>query len=200
MIIGDVADVTVVGEAADGEAAVRLAAERAPDVVLMDVRMPRLDGIAATRAIVAAGGPRVLVLTTFDIDDVVYEALKAGASGFLTKDAPEERLIEAIRVIAEGGSLFAPAATRRLVEAFATARPPSSTSSALAHSGLTDRETEVLLLVAQGRSNAEIGRALHVTENTVKTHVARLLMKLGLRDRVHAVVWSYETGLIRPSR
>lgn len=195
MILQDRTDLRVVGEAADGLEAVRLASALRPDVVLMDVRMPRLDGIAASRAVVALDGPRVLVLTTFDIDEVVYEALKAGASGFLTKDTPEERLVEAIRVVAEGGSLFAPAATRQLVEAFATIRPPASPPSML-----TERETEVLLQVAQGRSNLEIGLRLHVTENTVKTHVARVLAKLGLRDRVQAVVWAYESGLVRPNR
>lgn len=195
MILRDVPGLEVVGEAGDGEEAVRLTGERAPDVVLMDVRMPRLDGIAATRAVVAGGSARVLVLTTFDVDEVVYEALKAGASGFLTKDAPEDRLIEAVRVVAEGGSLFAPAATRRLVEAFAAIRPAPARVDAL-----TERETEVLLLVARGRSNVEIGRALFVTENTVKTHVARVLAKLGLRDRVQAVVWAYESGLVRPAR
>lgn len=195
MILSDTDGIEVVGEAADGAEAVRLAASRHPHVVLMDVRMPVLDGIAATRQVVAQGGPRVLVLTTFDVDEVVYEALRAGASGFLTKDAPEERLVEAIRVVAEGGSLFAPAATRRLVEAFAAARPAQQVPASL-----TERETEVLLLVAQGRSNAEIGLALHVTENTVKTHVARVLTKLDLRDRVQAVVWAYESGLIRPGR
>jgi DNA-binding NarL/FixJ family response regulator len=195
MILSDTEGIAVIGEAADGAEAVRLAKAHRPDVVLMDVRMPNVDGIAATRQVVALGGPRVLVLTTFDVDEVVYDALKAGASGFLTKDAPEERLVEGIRVVAEGGSLFAPAATRRLVEAFASIRPTAAPPPAL-----TERETDVLLLVAQGRSNAEIGHALHVTENTVKTHVARVLMKLHLRDRVQAVVWAYESGLVRPTR
>ncbi len=159
--------------------------------------MPDLDGIDATRQVTAvAGAPRVLVLTTFDLDDVVYDALRAGASGFLLKDAPEERLTTAIRVVADGGSLFAPSVTRRLIEEFSRRSAPAALPS-LAH--LTERESEVLVQVARGLSNAEIAATLFVSENTVKTHVARLLMKLGLRDRVQAVVLAYESGLVRPS-
>ena len=197
MILSAEDDIEVVGEAADGAEAVTVCGHTRPDVVLMDVRMPEVDGIAATRMLTAADDPpKVLVLTTFDLDDVVYDALRAGASGFLLKDAPEERLTTAIRVVADGGSLFAPSVTRRLIEEFAkrtTDRPLPSLG------GLTDRETEVLCQVARGLSNAEIAAALFVTENTVKTHVARVLMKLGLRDRVQAVVLAYESGLVRPS-
>jgi DNA-binding NarL/FixJ family response regulator len=196
MILGGEDDLEVVGEAPDGAAAVRLCAETTPDVVLMDVRMPVMDGIDATRAVTAVPeGPRVLVLTTFDLDDVVYEALRAGASGFLLKDAPEERLTTAIRVVADGGSLFAPSVTRRLIEEFARRSAPVERPRLGA---LTERETEVLVYVARGLSNAEIAKALFVSENTVKTHVARLLMTLGLRDRVQAVVLAYESGLVRP--
>jgi DNA-binding NarL/FixJ family response regulator len=196
MILSDAADLEIVGEAADGHEAVALAAAERPDVVLMDVRMPGMDGIDATRAVTAVDDPpRVLVLTTFDLDEVVYDALRAGASGFLLKDAPEERLLTAIRVVAEGGSLFAPTVTRRLIEEFAR-RPRAMAPKAL--EALTERESEVLRLVARGLSNAEIAGALFVSENTVKTHVARVLMKLGLRDRVQAVVLAYETGLVQP--
>jgi DNA-binding NarL/FixJ family response regulator len=197
MILSDVEDIAVVGEAANGREAVELASTTAPDVVVMDVRMPEMDGIEATRLVSAlAAPPRVLVLTTFDLDDVVYEALQAGASGFLLKDAPEDRLCAAIRIIADGGSLFAPSVTRRLIEEFSR-RSPAVEPAALGT--LTERETEVLVLVARGLSNAEIARELFVSENTVKTHVARVLMKLGLRDRVQAVVTAYESGLVRPS-
>jgi DNA-binding NarL/FixJ family response regulator len=197
MVLSDVEDIEIVGEAADGSEAIALAASLRPDVVLMDVRMPGVDGIDATRAVTAVEDPpRVLVLTTFDLDEVVYDALRAGASGFLLKDAPEERLVTAIRVVAEGGSLFAPAVTRRLIEEFAR-RPQPTVPDAV--STLTDRETEVLRLVARGLSNQEIGAELFVSENTVKTHVARVLMKLGLRDRVQAVVLAYESGLVLPS-
>jgi DNA-binding NarL/FixJ family response regulator len=197
MILSTEADIDVVGEAANGREVQQVCQETRPDVVLMDVRMPEVDGIDATRAITARPDPpRVLVLTTFDLDDVVYEALRAGASGFLLKDAPEERLTTAIRVVADGGSLFAPSVTRRLIEAFsrrgATAPSPHLGS-------LTERETEVLTQLAKGLSNAEIATALFVSENTVKTHVARVLMKLGLRDRVQAVVLAYESGLVRPA-
>ena len=198
MILSAQEDLEVVGEAADGAEAVQLCNEKRPDVVLMDVRMPRMDGIEATRAITDgsadAAPPRVLVLTTFDLDEVVYDALRAGASGFLLKDAPEERLVTAIRVVADGGSLFAPSVTRRLIAEFARhqrADPPDL-------GGLTERETDVLRLVARGLSNAEIAAELFVSENTVKTHVARVLMKLGVRDRVQAVVAAYESGLVRP--
>jgi DNA-binding NarL/FixJ family response regulator len=200
MILAGETGLEVVGEASDGEQAVALVGELSPDVVLMDVRMPHVDGIEATRRIARAGAdgqaPRVLVLTTFDLDEVVYEALRAGASGFLLKDAPENRLLTAIRVVAEGGSLFAPSATRRLIEEFsrrAPARPAGNLEA------LTERECEVLTCVAKGLSNAEIASALFVSENTVKTHVARVLMKLGVRDRVQAVVVAYESGLITPA-
>jgi DNA-binding NarL/FixJ family response regulator len=197
MILSGEPDVEVVGEAADGAQAIALCAETTPDVVLMDVRMPGTDGIDATRAVTAVPDPpRVLVLTTFDLDDIVYDALRAGASGFLLKDAPEERLVTAIHVVAEGGSLFAPSVTRRLIEEFSQRKAPSGPPAALAT--LTERETEVLTHLARGQSNAEIAAALFVTENTVKTHVARLLMKLGLRDRVQAVVLAYESGLVEP--
>ena len=198
MILSAAEDIEVVGEAADGEEAIKTCSELSPDVVLMDVRMPGVDGIDATQAITSKDSPpKVLVLTTFDLDDVVYEALRAGASGFLLKDAPEERLITAIRVVADGGSLFAPSVTRALIAEFAQRSRPPSTASV---DRLTERETEVLVQIARGMSNAEIAEALFVTENTVKTHVARILMKLGLRDRVQAVVLAYECGLVTPAR
>ncbi len=197
MILAAESDIEVVGEVADGRQAIAACTELTPDVVLMDVRMPEVDGIEATRVVTRlVDPPRVLVLTTFDLDEIVYDALRAGASGFLLKDAPEERLTTAIRVVAEGGSLFAPSVTRRLIEEFARrtdARPAPELNA------LTDREHEVLRLVARGLSNAEIAAELFVSENTVKTHVARLLMKLGVRDRVQAVVLAYESGLVRPS-
>jgi DNA-binding NarL/FixJ family response regulator len=194
MILATEPDLELVGEAADGQAAVEGCLALLPDVVLMDVRMPRLDGIAATARVTAETDTKVLVLTTFDLDEVVYDALHAGASGFLLKDAPEDRLTTAIRVVAEGGSLFAPSVTRRLVaqfsKGFGQRRPPAAVDT------LTQRETEVLMLMARGRSNAEIAAELFVSENTVKTHVARVLMKLQLRDRVQAVVLAYESGLV----
>ena len=197
MILAAEEDIEVVGEAADGRQAIAACAELTPDVVLMDVRMPGVDGIEATRVVTRqADPPRVLVLTTFDLDEIVYDALRAGASGFLLKDAPEERLTTAIRVVAEGGSLFAPSVTRRLIEEFARrtdARPAPELAA------LTDREHEVLRLVARGLSNAEIAGDLFLSENTVKTHVAHVLMKLGVRDRVQAVVLAYESGLVRPA-
>jgi DNA-binding NarL/FixJ family response regulator len=186
-------DFTVAGTAADGAAAVRLCGERSPDVVLMDVRMPVMDGIEATRRL--AGGPRVLILTTFDLDEYVYEALRAGASGFLLKDVTAERLFDAVRVIASGEALLAPTVTRRLIGEFSRQRPrprPPELAS------LTPRETEVLRLVAEGLSNTEIAARLVVTEETVKTHVSRMLGKLGLRDRTQAVVAAYESGLVVP--
>jgi DNA-binding NarL/FixJ family response regulator len=195
MILGVEPGLEVVGEAGDGSQAVALARELDPDVVLMDVRMPVMDGIEATRRVVVGeSAPRVLVLTTFDLDEYVYEALRAGASGFLLKDAPEHQLVAGIRIVAEGGSLFAPAVTRRLIERFAGARP--STPPALDE--LTDREVEVLKLVARGDSNAEIASSLVVSEHTVKTHVAHILRKLDVRDRVQAVVLAYEAGLVQP--
>jgi DNA-binding NarL/FixJ family response regulator len=197
MILRADPEIEVVGEAADGHEAVAAAYELRPDVVLMDVRMPNVDGIEATKRIVGAVElpPRVLVLTTFDLDEYVFGALRAGASGFLLKDAPEEQLIAAIRVAADGGALFSPSATQRLIERFAGhADPPAGLSE------LTDREHEVLRLVARGLSNAEIAGELVVSEHTVKTHVARILQKLDLRDRTQAVVTAYESGLVRPGR
>jgi len=182
-----------VAEAGTAREAVFEARKHKPDVILMDVRMPVMDGIEATRRIVDDdSGPRVLVLTTFDLDEYVYEALRAGASGFLLKDAPEEQLVAGIRIVASGGSLFAPTVTRRLIERYAgdrrTSRPPALEE-------LTPRELEVLKLVARGLSNAEIAASLVVSEHTVKTHVASILRKLDLRDRVQAVVLAYETGI-----
>ena len=192
-------DLEVIGEASDGEGAVQLALREQPDVFLMDVRMPGLDGIQATEQIVAAQGTtRVLVLTTFDLDENVYRAVKAGAAGFLLKDLPAEDLVAAIRHAARGSdALLAPAVTRRLVERFAQRRPPTKASVRVADE-LTARELEVLRLVASGLSNSEISEELHVSGATVKTHVARVLMKLGLRDRVQAVVVAYESGLVTP--
>jgi len=191
----------VVGEAGDGQEALDRAAELAPDIVLMDIRMPVLDGVEATRRL---AGPevdhpvQVLILTTFDLDEYVYDALRAGASGFLLKDTPPEELVAAVRVVAAGDALLAPSVTRRLVAEFARSAPPVPASPPPALDDLTDREREVLTLVARGRSNAEIATELYVGETTVKTHVGRVLMKLGLRDRVQAVVLAYESGMIRP--
>ncbi len=187
----------VVGEAADGVEAVSLARELRPDVVLMDVRMPRVDGIEATRQIcTATDHPRILVLTTFDLDEYVFAALRAGASGFLLKDAREEHLLAAIRIVADGGSLFAPSVSRRLVERFAALDDAAAAPPDL--DALTAREVEVLQLLARGRSNAEIAAELVVSEHTVKTHVTRVLSKLDLRDRIQAVILAYECGLTRP--
>ncbi|MFI6316257.1 response regulator [Nonomuraea sp. NPDC050556] len=193
-LLGTQADFDVVGTAADGVEAVRLCRELAPDVVLMDVRMPGMNGIEATRQL--AGGPRVLILTTFDLDEYIYDALRAGASGFLLKDVTAERLFEAVRVIAVGEALLAPTVTRRLISEFAALRPASVPSAEL--EALTPRETQVLRLVAEGLSNPEIAVRLSVTEETVKTHVSRVLNKLGLRDRTQAVVTAYESGLVVP--
>jgi DNA-binding NarL/FixJ family response regulator len=198
MILSAESDLQIVGEASDGAEAITVCGHTHPDVVLMDVRMPGIDGIEATRAITTRqeAPPRVLILTTFDLDGVVYDALRAGASGFLLKDASEERLTTAIRVVSDGGSLFAPSITRRLIEEFARREPRHPPPSL---DGLTDREVDVLKQVARGLSNAEIASTLFVTENTVKTHVARVLRKLGVRDRVQAVVFAYESGLVTPS-
>jgi DNA-binding NarL/FixJ family response regulator len=200
-VILEAAGFTVVGEAADGEAAVALAASERPDVVLMDIRMPVMDGLEATRRITSPGdgAPKVVILTTFDLDDYVYEALRAGASGFLLKDAPRADLAAAIRVAAAGDALLAPSVTRRLIEAFAR-RPAPAAPSPSRLASLTPRERDILLLVARGQSNAEIARDLVVSEATVKTHVGHLLAKLGLRDRVQAVILAYETGAVTPGR
>jgi DNA-binding NarL/FixJ family response regulator len=191
-------DVTVVGTAADGDEAVGVCRAERPDVVLMDVRMPGRDGIEATRELTGVGaGPRVLMLTTFDLDEYVYDALAAGASGFLLKDVTAEQLFEAVRVVAAGEALLAPAVTRRLIAEFARLRPQPPTRPDRLRE-LTPRETEVLRLVAEGLSNAEIAERLVVTKETVKTHVSRVLAKLDLRDRSQAVVVAYESGLVEP--
>src|SRR3954466_1326804 len=216
MILDAEEDIEVVGEAADGEQAVFSASQFNPDVILMDVRMPNMDGIEATRKIVSAetngaaassdeadpalDRPRVLMLTTFELDEYVYESLRAGASGFLLKDVPADQLVAGIRVVAEGEALLAPSITKRLISDFSAARaakameenPPAGLAE------LTTREMEVFKLIARGMSNSEIARELVVSETTVKTHVARILMKLGLRDRVQAVVLAYESGLVQP--
>jgi DNA-binding NarL/FixJ family response regulator len=193
------ADMLVVGAAADGAQAVAETRRLDPDVVLMDIRMPVLDGLAATRQLLdgrpAGSPPRVLMLTTFDLDDYVYEALRAGASGFLLKDAPAADLVNAVRVVAGGEALLAPSVTRRLIEEFAS-RPGPARPRPTALGALTPRETEVLRLIARGRSNQEIAADLVVAEQTVKTHVGRILAKLALRDRAQAVVLAYETGLV----
>ena len=189
--------IEVLGAAADGREAVREARRLRPEVVLMDVRMPGLDGIEATRELVAGGGgPRVLMLTTFDLDEYVYEALRAGASGFLLKDTPPDRLVAAIHAVRDGDALLAPAITRRLVEQFAGGRAAPVPGL----DELTAREREVLVLIARGLANREIAERLVVSMPTVKTHVGRVLMKLGLRDRAQAVVAAYEAGLVRPGR
>jgi DNA-binding NarL/FixJ family response regulator len=207
MILDGEPDIDVVAEAGDGQQAVQAVARYRPDVVLMDVRMPTMDGIEATREIVAAAraatdsrpSPRVIILTTFDVDEYVYEALRAGASGFLLKDTPPEDLATAVRVVAAGDALLAPSVTRRLIEDFARRpSPASSPGPERSLSSLTEREHEVLAQVARGLSNVEIAAALHVSETTVKTHVGRILMKLDLRDRVQAVVLAYESGLVVP--
>jgi DNA-binding NarL/FixJ family response regulator len=192
-------DIEVVGEAVNGQEAVARVAELSPDVILMDVRMPVMDGLQATRQIMAAGDgvPRVLVLTTFDLDDYVYQALRWGASGFLLKDASARELAEAVRVVAAGDGLLSPSVTRRLIAEFARMGAPRGPSRKTLQN-LTERETEVLALVARGLSNAEIAVRLVVAEQTVKTHVSRILMKLGLRDRTQAVVLAYETGVVQP--
>ncbi|MCW6003519.1 response regulator transcription factor [Micromonospora sp. CPCC 205371] len=197
MIVDSQPDLTVVGEAADGEAAVARALELKPDLVLMDVRMPRLDGVAATERICAAlPATRVLVITTFDLDEYAYAALRAGASGFLVKDAPAAEMLVAMRGVLRGDAMVAPSVTRRLLDRFITGVAPPEADPRLA--ALTDRELEVLALIARGLSNAEIASKLFLGETTVKTHVARILAKLHIRDRVQAVVLAYETGLARP--
>jgi DNA-binding NarL/FixJ family response regulator len=199
MILRGEEDLEVTGEAADGAEAVALVQRLEPDVVLMDVRMPTLDGIEATRQIVSGlDSPRVLVLTTFDNDEIVLGALRAGASGFLLKDAPGDQLVAAIKIVAGGGSLFAPSVTRRLVERFLDDAPQDSIFPGLDE--LTDREQQILRLVAGGLSNAEIAAHLVLSEHTVKTHVTHLLQKLDLRDRTQAVVLAYEAGIVRPGQ
>jgi DNA-binding NarL/FixJ family response regulator len=200
-ILEDQPGITVAGEAADGHDAVDLARKRRPDVVLMDIQMPGCDGLEATRRILAEAGDAhpvaVLMLTTFDLNEYVYEALRAGASGFLLKDVPPEQLIAAVRVVAAGDGLIAPTITKRLIEQFARTAPPSTPPPGLEQ--LTPREAEVLTLVARGLSNAEIAAELTLSETTVKTHVKRVLAKLGARDRAQAVVFAYEAGLVTPS-
>jgi DNA-binding NarL/FixJ family response regulator len=191
-------DIEVVGEAADGREAVTRAREQRPDVVLMDIRMPGMDGLEATRQLMTTQNPpRVLMLTTFDLDEYVYDALRAGASGFLLKDVRPEQLADAIRVVATGDTLLAPTITRRLVEEYLR-RPPPGSRTPPALGALTDRELDVLRLVARGRSNQQIASTLFLGESTVKTHLTHLFAKLGLRDRAQAVVLAYESGLIQP--
>jgi DNA-binding NarL/FixJ family response regulator len=199
MILETEHDITVVGEAGNGREAIDLVQRSSPDVVLMDVRMPHMDGIEATARIVAdETSARVLMLTTFDLDDYVYAALRAGASGFLLKDAPAEQLVQAVRVIAAGDALLAPSVTRLLIDEVSRRPPVDPVAVAPGLAELTDRELEVLRLMARGRSNAEIAQQLYLGEATVKTHVGRVLTKLGLRDRVQAVVVAYESGLVTP--
>ncbi|MFI7522971.1 response regulator transcription factor [Micromonospora globbae] len=199
MVLGTEDDLDVVAEAGDGVEAVDLARRLLPDVVLMDIRMPRMDGVAATRAIVDARLPvRVLILTTFDLDEYVVGALRAGASGFLAKDVPAEDLVTAIRTVAAGEAVVAPRILKRLLDRFADVLPDPSATPPRSLAALTDREREVLVQVARGLSNAEIAAELSVSETTIKTHVGHVLTKLGLRDRVQAVVLAYETGLVRP--
>ena len=202
MVLDEEPDIEVVGEAANGRQAIHSVGRLKPDVVLMDVRMPELDGIAATREIVSGEGEqtaRVLILATFDLDEYVYDALAAGASGFLLKDVPPEQLAAGIRVVASGDALLAPSVTRRLIEDFSRARPARG-EPPRGLDELTPRELEVFKLLARGMSNAEIAESLIVGETTVKTHVGRVLMKLGIRDRVQAVVLAYESGLVTPGQ
>jgi len=196
MIIDERDDLELVGEAEDGEQAIALVRELDPEVVLMDVRMPTLDGVEATRRLVEAGmRARILILTTFDLDEYVYAAIRAGASGFLLKDVQPSELVDAIRVVAAGNSLFGPAATQRLLERFTA---PRADAAVPAVEQLTDREQEILRLLAQGLSNSELAERLYVSETTVKSHVSAILRKLGVRDRVQAVIAAYESGLVQP--
>jgi len=201
VLLNAMPDIEVVGEAVNGREAVERVRELAPDVVLMDIRMPELNGIEATREIVAANGTsKVLVLTTFDLDEYVYQALRAGASGFLLKDASARQLADGVRVVASGEALLAPSVTRRLITEFSklSEAPRVLASAQAAYGDLTDRETEVLVLIAQGLSNLEIAGRLVVAESTIKTHVSRILVKLGLRDRTQAAVFAYEARLVTP--
>jgi DNA-binding NarL/FixJ family response regulator len=198
MLLSSQDDLEFAGEAGNGQEGVRLAAETRPDVVLMDIRMPVMDGIEATRRIVATTSTRVVILTLFDLDDYVYAALRAGASGFLLKDAPAGELVQAIRVVAAGEAMLAPSVTRRLLDKYAGRLPSGEEPVPDVLHTLTEREVEVLKLVARGLSNAEIAADLFVSETTVKTHVGHVLTKLGLRDRVQAAVYAYESGLVRP--
>jgi len=199
MILENQDDIDVVGEAADGRKAIESARGLAPDVILMDIRMPDMDGIEATRRLTATGAPaKVLVLTTFDLDEHVVDALKAGASAFLTKDAPAEKLLEAVRVVAEGDALLAPRVTKRLLTRFAASASQVEDDVARGLASLTEREMDVLKAVAKGLSNDEIGKELFISDATVKTHVSSILSKLQLRDRVQAVVLAYETGMVTP--
>jgi DNA-binding NarL/FixJ family response regulator len=199
LILEAAGDITVVGEAADGQAALHAAEQHDPDVVLMDIRMPNPDGIAATRRLASHGQPRprVLVLTTYDLDEYVYDALRAGASGFLLKDTPPEQLAPAVRTVAAGDALLAPSVTRRLIEQFAR-HPARAPHPAAQPANLTEREQQVLRLLARGLSNNEIATRLAVSDTTVKTHLSNVFNKLALRDRVQAVVYAYETGLVHP--
>ena len=191
-------DIEVVGDAADGAAGVALVERARPHVALLDIRMPQMDGIEATRRITAAGSTHVVILTTFDLDEYVYDALRAGATGFLLKDSPPEQMVEAIHAAAAGDALIAPTVTRRLLAEFARRPSPNSADAVLA--GLTERERDVLLHLARGESNAEIASQLYLGEATVKTHVANVLSKLNLRDRIQAVVLAYESGLVSPGQ
>jgi DNA-binding NarL/FixJ family response regulator len=203
LILSAESDLEVVGEAGDGRTAVDEARRLRPDVVLMDIRMPVLDGVEATRRLAGPGVPspvRVLILTTFSLDEYIVEALRAGASGFLLKDSPPEELVRAIRVVAGGEALLAPSVTRRLLDRFASRLPSQSAEPPAAIAELTERELEVLKLIARGLSNTEIAEHLFLSETTVKTHVSRVLMKLDVRDRVQAVVFAYEAGLVAPGQ
>jgi DNA-binding NarL/FixJ family response regulator len=200
MILDAEPNMDVVGEAGDGREAIDQVRLHSPDVVLMDIRMPELDGLEATRRILESGedAPKILMLTTFDLDEYVYEALRAGASGFLLKDTPPEQLVSAIEVISQGDALLSPTITRRVISEFVKGTGPKPQAQFPRLDDLTAREREVLMLIARGLSNAEIAKTLFVSETTVKTHVARILMKLNLRDRVQAVVLAYESGTVQP--
>jgi DNA-binding NarL/FixJ family response regulator len=202
LIFASEPDIEVIGEAGDGEVALTQVAALRPDVVLMDIRMPRMDGVEATRRIVAehaSHGVRVLILTTYDLDEYVVEALRAGASGFLLKDSPAEDLVDAVRIVHRGEAVVGPRITRRLLDRFAKHLPSTTAPRPSAVADLTEREHDVLLLLAQGLSNAEIAASLVVSETTVKSHVSHLLTKLGLRDRVQAVIYAYQCGLVTPN-